>query len=113
MGSCASCCRRKRKIVDEERRPLLSSSSDSLRPPRTPLEYLADILAAFHAGKFPTQTQLELALLRLKYSGALNLNTDTAAVNRYVAGEELQKVLDDVNSVLDVVVTLGKEKNCE
>ena len=111
MGFCFSCCRRRKKEDDEEQRPLLSASSNPLKPPRTPLERAADALAALHAGKVPSQGQVDNVLRRLKNSGLFN--SDEVAGGPYQAGEELQKVIDDARNAVDALLRIGMEKNRE
>lgn len=109
MGFCLSCCRRRQRNEDEERRPLLSPPTDPLKPPRTLLEQAADVLAALHAGKLPAQSQIDVALRRLKQSGLFNPDEDDG--RPFQAGGELQKVADDARDVVDALLRVGMEKN--
>lgn len=110
MGICSSCCGRRHKEPkgDPERRPLLRSSSASLKDASTPYEKVADALAAMHAGKMPTQKQIDRALRTLLRTGILD-----ADVGRKGGGlnEASAKVARDARELVDALLRFGLEKN--
>ena len=130
MGFCFSCCRR---TVDEhdDREPLLPRyhdqshipyrSRDPLPPPRTSFDKLADIVAALHAGKLPSQEQVNRALRHALTSDLLNpesyggLGHDHGA--RTKEQEELEEtgrnVLHAIREASQALLEFGMEKNGE
>ncbi|KAI0746172.1 hypothetical protein C8Q76DRAFT_706217 [Earliella scabrosa] len=128
MGFCFSCCRR---TVDEhdDREPLLPRyhdqshipyrSRDPLPPPRTSFDKLADIVAALHAGKLPSQEQVNRALRHALTSDLLNpesyggLGHDHGA--RTKEQEELEEtgrnVLHAIREASQALLEFGMEKN--
>lgn len=96
MGSCCS-RRRRRQTRDEERRALLDSDPNTQTPDISPLRRASVILAAFRAGKLPSQDQLDNVSRSLLKSNALNLKAQNLS-------PEGQKVVQDVRGILQVLL---------
>ncbi|KAF5383154.1 hypothetical protein D9615_004963 [Tricholomella constricta] len=111
MGSCLSCFRSEN--ASTEREPLLPKVAQS--PPqslRSCLDKSADALAAFQAGKLPSQQQLDVFIRTI--TGSSLLHYDSQAFNG--AGplsENGRRVLNDIREVLESVLQLGMEKNID
>ena len=107
MGCSLSRSRRRRASNDGEREPLLRRDTT-----HSPLERLADILVALHAGKLPTQDQinrmiqclLKSEFLEESYNAVLKGFDGTLEADR-------RKLVSDVREVAETVVQLGVEKN--
>lgn len=114
MGSCFSCCRRREKPTHPERKPLLSSSTDALQPPSNAFEKVADVFAAVHSGKFPTQQQVSAALQKLLRSELLSEEDDNgiAGLNKSLEADR-KKLVRDLREVAEAVIQVGLEKNGE
>lgn len=108
MGFCLSCCRRKKPVTDTERQPLLRSASSNIRQARTPLEHVADIIAAIHSGKLPSQDQLNGSLRKLLGSSILQ---NDKKLGDPALNAEGKKVIQDVREALTILLQLGTEKN--
>lgn len=107
MGFCFSCCRRRDK--SPEKQPLLRpKSQDVLAPPQSQLDKLADVLAALHVGKLPSQDQLNRAIQLALRSDILN---PAAKLGYGTLNNSGKKVVADVRKILDAVLQLGLEKN--
>ena len=75
MGFGMSCFRRGRPRKDIEREPLLRSQGSELPRTRSAVEYIADVLAALHSGKLPSQGQLNTALGNFLRSDSLRVDS--------------------------------------
>ncbi|KAL5528669.1 hypothetical protein ACEPAF_7805 [Sanghuangporus sanghuang] len=120
MGFCFSCCRGRRdkqdKDEDGERQRLLRSDTDAdaLKHPeqRTPYEKIADVLAALHTGKLPSQQQIDGVLRKLLRSEFFDLDSDSGhGGNGDALDEGVKKVISDGRDVAEIVLQVGLEKN--
>jgi len=106
MGICYSGFRKRRPRGDE-REPLLPRHTPEI-PPQSQFDKAADILAALSAGKYPSQDQINRAFRLL-------LSSDILKSGRNVPSGPLsqhgQKVLDDIRTILQALISLGMEKN--
>lgn len=97
-------------MTDTERQPLLRSASSDIRQARTPLEHVADIIAAIHSGKLPSQDQLNGSLRKLLGSSILQ---NDKKLGDPALNAEGKKVIQDVREALTILLQLGTEKNCK
>jgi hypothetical protein len=118
MGFCFSCCRRRPKTGDRE--PLLphqASITEPLPPPQSQIDKFADVLAALHVGKLPSQDQTNAALRKLLRSDVLAVEGSKSARilgqgQQYGPLSERGKtVLKDFREVIESIVQFGMEKN--
>lgn len=106
MGFCFSCCRRRRS---PEQQPLLSSPDDNLPPARSHVDKAVDVLAALNAGKLPSQDQLSHFLQIVLRSDILR----DSGLGYGPVSANAKKVLDDSRELVEALLQLGLEKNCE
>ncbi|KAL1740871.1 hypothetical protein HDZ31DRAFT_46598 [Schizophyllum fasciatum] len=108
MGICTSCCRRRDKTG--EREPLLPKHQrNTLPPPHSEFERLADAIGALEAGKLPTQTQLDGLLSRLQSSSILA--GDDQIQGSGPISRHGRQVLEDVREVMQALKQFGLDKN--
>ena len=86
----------------------MRSESSALREASTPYEKIADALAALHAGKLPTQQQLDSALRKLLKSGIL---VAEAGRRGGALNETGAKVVRDTRELVEALLRFGLEKN--
>ncbi|THH04597.1 hypothetical protein EW145_g5408 [Phellinidium pouzarii] len=106
MGVCFSCCRGRDKQTNSEREPLLRPSTDQ-QAYNSPLEKAADILAALHAGKLPSQQQIDKILKKFLRSNFLDGDTS----NDGSLSEDGKRVIADVRNLVEIILQAGLEKN--
>ena len=106
MGSCCSSLR-KRRPRGEEREPLLPKYAPEV-PPQSQFDKLAQLIAAFQAGKYPSQDQINKALRTLLASDLLKEANIQASGPLSAHG---RRIMGDVRSFVQVLLTLGMEKN--
>ncbi|KAL5485387.1 hypothetical protein ACEPAI_8029 [Sanghuangporus weigelae] len=120
MGFCFSCCcgRRDKQNKDEdgERQRLLCPGTDAnaLKHPeeRTPYEKVADVLASLHAGKLPSQQQIDSALRKLLRSDFFDVDSVSGhGGNGDALDEGVRKVISDGRDVAGILLQVGLEKN--
>ncbi|KAI0699901.1 hypothetical protein C8T65DRAFT_831795 [Cerioporus squamosus] len=120
MGLYSSCCRydtaddHEPLLVQDRRIP--SYTSDPLPHPRNYLDKLADVVAALHAGKLPSQGQVNRALRHALASDLLHPHSRQADSRPGGAEEEElnevgKEVLDGVKDALQALLEFGTEKN--
>ncbi len=123
MGCCFSHCR---GDSDNDREPLLSHDrrvpsyvDNSLPHPRNHLDQLADLVAALHAGKLPSQEQVNLALRHALASDVLHAHSGEAEGRPPGGAEEEElnevgkEVIGSVRNALQALLEFGMEKNGE
>ena len=110
MGFCMSSCRRGKPRKDIEREPLLRSQSSELPQTRSAVEHIADVLAALHSGKLPSQDQLNTALGKLLRSDSLRVDSKHL-IGGVVADSECKQFIGDVKEVIQAIIQTGVEKN--
>jgi Family of unknown function (DUF5923) len=108
MGICCSAFRKRRPRGDE-REPLLPKYTPEI-PSQSQFDSAADILAALSTGKYPSQDQINRALRLLLSSDVLKSGN---TVLSGALSQHGQKVLDDIRSIIQALITLGMEKNGE
>ena len=118
MGFCFSCCRRrdkKDKYGNGERERLLhpETDPDSLRNPeeRTLYEKVADVLAALHAGKLPSQAQIDSALRKLLHSEFFDVDSEPENGSGGALDGSMKGFVRDMREVAEAVLQIGLEKN--
>jgi len=80
-------------------------------PPRTPLDKVADVLAALKAGKLPSQDQLHILVKEFLASDALKAsNVAGGALDADLAAES-EKLVFNLREACVAVLQLGMEKN--
>ncbi|KAL0945708.1 hypothetical protein HGRIS_014856 [Hohenbuehelia grisea] len=107
MGACSSCCRRRARPSNSERQPLLQDQHD-LPPPRPPLDRIVDALAAYQAGKLPSQAQINriLSVFEKRFLGS-----DVAGYGPLsVQG---RRVVQDLRQIVDAGQKFGVDKNAD
>lgn len=121
MGSFLSLCRR--PSIDDDREPLLSRQpqtgavSEDIPPPRSHIDKAADVFAAFHVGKLPSQEQINAALQKALRSQVLTVDADKSArvlglKQQYGPLSERGKLLlKDVRELVEAIIQFGMEKN--
>jgi len=109
MGICCSVFRKRRPRGDE-REPLLPKYTPEI-PSQSQFDKLADILAAFSTGKYPTQDQINRAL-RLLLSSDVLKSGNTVLSNGSLSHHG-QKLQSDIRGIVQALITLGIEKNGE
>ena len=110
MGICSSCCRRRKKSPENE--PLLNRDSADPSPSLIKFEKAADVFAALQARKLPTQNQIDRILMIALKSDALDVSSLGKAAYGPLSTVG-KRVISDVRDVLETVLQLGLEKNCE
>ena len=110
MGFCLSCCRRRNPRKDIEREPLLRSQSSELPQTRSAIEHIADVLAALHSGKLPSQNQINTALGQLLRSEFLRIDSKHP-LSGVVADSEGKQFIGDVKEAIQAIIQTGVEKN--
>ena len=110
MGFCLSCYRGRKPRKDIEREPLLRSHSSELPQTRSAVEHIADVLAALHSGKLPSQDQINTALGQLLRSDFLRVDSKHP-ISGVVADSEGKQFIGDVKEVIQAIVQTGVEKN--
>ncbi|KAL5523594.1 hypothetical protein ACEPAG_7767 [Sanghuangporus baumii] len=120
MGFCFSCCRRRRdrpgKDGDGESQRLLRPDTDAnaLKHPeqRTPYEKVADVLASLHAGKLPSQQQIDSALRKLLRSELFDVDSVSGhGGDGDALDESAKKIISDGRDVAGILLQVGLEKN--
>lgn len=106
MGSCLSCLRDKGRH-SAEREPLLPRVAPP--PPVRSLDRGVDILAALQSGKYPSQSQLNVAI-QLMITSSL-LQSDDKLLSGGPLSDNGRRIVQDVRVLLESVLQLGMEKN--
>lgn len=120
MDYCLPCFG-KSKGSDGEREPLLPkpASRDAPLPhqvaefessARPTVDKIVDVLAAFNAGKLPTQDQIARFLQYLLNSELLK-EDDKALHGRSPLTKQSRKVVRDANGLMQALLQFGLEKN--
>lgn len=117
MGFLFSCCH---PSTDDDHEPLLSRSPpihEEPYPPHSLIDKAADVAAALHVGKLPSQSQLNTALRKVLRSNVLIAANGRSA---RVLGQQQQyrplsdrgkKFLKDTRELIEGVIQFGLEKN--
>lgn len=110
MGLLLSCCRRTKQPKDHEQDPLLPNSQlrSKVKPTPNSLNKVADVAAALHAGKVPSQDQVNDGLRLLLRSFLTDQGAGGGKLSK--SGHETLKA---ARSVCDALLQVGLEKNCE
>ena len=106
----------------DEREPLLQNSHHNLRPEssglveRGTVDKIIDILAAFNAGKLPSQAQLSRFLQILLSSELLRQDGGSESIIGKATSvgpmsKDGRKVLNDVRNLVQSMLQFGLEKN--
>ncbi|KAF8799742.1 hypothetical protein BYT27DRAFT_7119732 [Phlegmacium glaucopus] len=114
MDYCLSCFRKSDQIDEQE--PLLSKHPQRLERgspavERGTIDKIIDILAAFNAGKLPSQTQLSKFLRNLLKSELLKQDGRKIISSAGPMSKEGRKVLGDVRNLVQAILQFGLEKN--
>ncbi|KAH9932567.1 uncharacterized protein B0H18DRAFT_1115809 [Fomitopsis serialis] len=113
MGFMMSCCRRRRSHQGDSE-PLLPKYTGQPRDapgPATHVERLADVLAAFKAGKLPSQDQVTHALQRILKSPLLD--ADARVADYGSLSNTGREVITDMRDIAEAIVQFGLEKNVD
>ncbi|EJD02804.1 uncharacterized protein FOMMEDRAFT_167953 [Fomitiporia mediterranea MF3/22] len=106
---------------DLERQPLIRHGEDQRKSDERPKPYekVADVLGALHAGKLPSQVQVERALRGLLRGGFFDVGAEGESGEAEGGGEGEREVLDksvenvvrSAREAVEVVLQIGLEKN--
>lgn len=80
-------------------------------PKDSSIDKAADILAALHTGKLPSQEQINKALQALLRSSALRDDAAQVVSGGGPLSETGRNVLDDVREIIGAALQIGMEKN--
>jgi hypothetical protein len=111
----STCCGKRAKSQETE--PLLPqyysdyTSDETIIPPQSTFNKVADVIAAVQAGKLPTQDQLNIILQHVITSQVFHLQDEPEFRSSTRLSERGRTLLSDVKEILQCLVELGLEKN--